>query len=108
MTVAFLTSFTFSASNDFGIYQLSSIIDCSNRKSNQFWTLVSFGQHILHHFFPTLDHGLLPQLHDTFVEVCQEFDQELRELNCWQLIVGQFQQLQRTKPRTREQMKLKK
>jgi hypothetical protein len=58
--------------------------------------------------FPTLDHGLLPQLHETFMEVCKEFDQELREFVWWPLIVGQFQQLQKTKPRTLKERGLEK
>lgn len=85
---------------DFGIYQMCTVIDRSDVKKSHFWTLVSFGQHTIHHMFPTLDHGILPQLHDTFIETCKEFQMELREYSWWPLIVGQFGQLQRDKPKT--------
>lgn len=90
-------------SMDFGIYQLSATIDRIDVKSSQFLTLTNFGHHVLHHMFPTLDHGLLPQLHDTLINTCVEFEGELREFPWWKLIVGQFRQLTRT-----ETVKLKK
>lgn len=85
---------------------MNTVIDRSEVKRSQFLTLISFGHHALHHLFPTLDHGILPQLHDTFLETCKEFQLELREYPWWPLMVGQFQQLQREHPRTLEDMKL--
>jgi fatty acid desaturase len=61
-------------------------------------TLTSFGNHILHHLFPTLDHALLPQLEETLIETCKEFEVEIRKMPIWNILVGQFQQLARTKP----------
>jgi len=90
---------------DFGIFQLTAVIDRRDVKQSQFWTLVSFGQHTLHHLFPTLDHGLLPQLNEVFLETCKEFQMELREYSWWPLIVGQFKQLQRDKPKTLKELK---
>lgn len=55
--------------------------------------------------FPTLDHGVLPQLNDVFLETCKEFQVELREYSWWPLIVGQFKQLQRDKPKTLKELK---
>jgi fatty acid desaturase len=86
---------------------MCAVIDRKDVKSSHFWTLVSFGQHTLHHLFPTLDHGLLPQLNDTFLETCKEFEIELREYAWWPLILGQFRQLTRDKPKTLKQMKLR-
>lgn len=83
-------------SMDFGIYQLSATIDRIDVKDSQFLTLTNFGHHVLHHMFPTLDHGLLPQLHDTLICTCHEFEGELREFPWWKLIVGQFKQLTRS------------
>lgn len=105
-TQTFLKIISFySKTNDFGIFQMNTVIDRRDIKQSQFWTLVTFGQHTLHHMFPTLDHGILPQLHETLLETCQEFKVELREFSWWPLIVGQFQQLQREKPRTLKEMK---
>lgn len=83
---------------DFGIYQLAATIDRSEVKKSHFLTLTTFGHHILHHFFPTVDHVLLPQLHEIFVSTCKEFESEFREFPWWELIAGQFRQLLRTKP----------
>lgn len=85
---------------DFGIYQMGVTIDRTDAKQCQFMVLTNFGDHILHHFFPTLDHGLLPQLNDIFRETCEEFDTKLREMPWHKLIAGQFQQLSRTEATT--------
>ncbi|XP_058451337.1 cytochrome b5-related protein-like isoform X2 [Malaya genurostris] len=85
---------------DFGIYQLATIIDCSESKGSQFKSLTRFGDHCLHHLFPTLDQGLLPQLYPVFYETCSEFQLKYREFPWWRLIIGQFQQLARIEPMT--------
>jgi fatty acid desaturase len=85
-------------SMDFGIYQLAATIDRNDVKDSLFLTLTSFGHHILHHFFPTLDHAILPQLQETFIRTCQEFEGDFRELPWWDLIEGQFKQLTRIAP----------
>lgn len=95
----------YSKSKDFGIFQLNCVIDRRDLKQNQFYTLIAFGHHTLHHFFPTLDHGILPQLHEIFLETCKEFEIELREYSWWPLIVGQFEQLVRESPRSLKEMK---
>lgn len=83
---------------DFGVYQLSATIDRADVKQSLFLTLTNFGHHTLHHFFPTLDHSLLPQLNDILISTCMEFESEMREFPWWKLIVGQFKQLMRTEP----------
>lgn len=83
-------------SMDFGVYQLAATIDRNDVKDSLFLTLTSFGHHILHHFFPTLDHAVLPQLQEIFVNTCKEFEADFRELPWWELIAGQFKQLTRT------------
>lgn len=62
--------------------------------------------HCFHQQFPTLDHAILPQLHDTLIETCKEFQTELREFNWWPLITGQFQQLRRSDTKTLREMGL--
>lgn len=83
-------------SMDFGIYQLAATIDRNDIKNSLFLTLTNFGHHTLHHFFPTLDHAVLPQLQDIFVETCRDFEKDFREMPWWNLIAGQFRQLSRT------------
>lgn len=85
-------------SMDFGIHQLAATINRSDFKDSLFLTLISFGDHVLHHFFPTLDHAVLPQLQTIFINTCKEFEGDFRELPFWELIAGQFKQLTRTEP----------
>jgi fatty acid desaturase len=80
---------------DFGLFQLTAIIDRSEIKGNLFMTLTSFGDHILHHMFPTLDHSVLPLLYPTFYSVCEEFHAVYREMSWPHLIIGQNRQLAR-------------
>ncbi|XP_070505347.1 cytochrome b5-related protein-like [Chironomus tepperi] len=92
---------------DFGVFQMNAVIDRNDIKNSHFIALVTFGHHTLHHLFPTLDHGLLPQLHEVFISTCKDFEIELREYPWWPLIVGQFQQLARTKPKSLKESKQK-
>lgn len=91
---------------DFGIFQMNAIIDRNDIKTNPFLNLTLFGHHTLHHLFPTLDHNLFPQLNELFLHTCREFEIQLREFPWWPLIVGQFQQLQRTRTKCIKEMKV--
>lgn len=82
---------------DFGIYQLAATIDRTEANANTFTRLVFFGDHILHHLFPSLDHSLLPQMRSALLETCEEFQEELRECSFYEALVSQFEQLGRTK-----------
>jgi hypothetical protein len=90
---------------DFGIFQIDTIVEKKDIKNSQYLVLTHFGQHILHHLFPTLDHGVLPQLYDALVETCREFETEMREYPWYQVFIGQYQQLARTKTLTQEAKK---
>ena len=81
---------------DFGYIQMGATIDRIQSDTNLFTALSSFGTHTLHHLFPSIDHGLLPQLKDVFEETCNEFDVEMRKFHWYKLMRGQFKQLERT------------
>ncbi|XP_075150025.1 cytochrome b5-related protein-like [Haematobia irritans] len=83
---------------DWGLFQIDTIIDRSDLKKSQFLVLTNFGEHALHHLFPTLDHGVLPQLYPVLYETLEEFKTQLRECNHLEHILGQHRQLLRTKP----------
>lgn len=85
---------------DFGVYQIAAVIDRADVKGSQFAVLTSFGDHCLHHMFPTLDHGILPQLYPIFHQTCEEFETVYRECNWLHHIIGQHRQLARVEPRT--------
>lgn len=82
---------------DYGIYQLGATIDRSETKANLFMTLTHFGDHLLHHLFPSLDHVLLPQFRDVLFETCKDFNEkEPTDCTLIQAVVDQFKQLSRT------------
>lgn len=91
---------------DFGVFQLDAVVDRVDVKKSQFLVLTHFGEHTLHHLFPTLDHGVLPQLYDVFFETCAEFETQLREYPWYKLILGQFQQINKTKPSSRKERQM--
>lgn len=84
---------------DFGIFQLDTMIERSDLKgASRLAVLTQFGEHILHHLFPTIDHGELTSLHRVLRETLNEFGVESRTLAHSLLIVGQHLQLARVKP----------
>lgn len=78
---------------------MDTIIDRQELRGNALLTLANFGDHSLHHLFPTLDHGILSELYDDFFETLMEFEAECK---CYpwffETIKGQFQQLSRVEP----------
>lgn len=82
---------------DWGLFQLDTVIDRGDIKWSDLLVLTHFGEHALHHLFPTLDHGVLKQLYPELQQTLSEFKCELREINHWDHIKGQNQQLLRTK-----------
>lgn len=83
---------------DFGMYQMATTVDRIEGSKTQFMILTMFGEHTLHHLFPTLDQGLLPQLHDVLIETCRDFDVEFRKFSWYKLFIGQFKELARNEP----------
>ncbi|XP_013100183.1 cytochrome b5-related protein isoform X1 [Stomoxys calcitrans] len=83
---------------DWGLFQVDTIIDRGDLKKSQFLVLTHFGDHALHHLFPTLDHGILPQLYPVLYQTLDEFKGELRECNHLEHILGQHRQLLRIQP----------
>lgn len=82
---------------DYGIYQLAATIDrVEATHSNLFMSLTHFGDHILHHLFPALDHSLLPQFRELALKTCVEFQEELRECSLLEAFVDQIAQQSRT------------
>lgn len=66
--------------------------------NNIFVTLATFGDHTLHHLFPTLDHSLIPYLKEIFEDTCKEFGLDLTPTSSTALMRGQFEQLSRVTP----------
>lgn len=50
-----------------------SVVRFQTSDNNLFLATTSFGNHALHHLFPTVDHSKLPLLLPTYIETCKEF-----------------------------------
>ncbi|KAJ8929854.1 hypothetical protein NQ314_017458 [Rhamnusium bicolor] len=83
---------------DWGVSQLDAIMDRKEISGSHFLVLTNFGDHALHHLFPTLDHGALEHLYPVFKDVLNKFDVDLRVVSQWDTITGGFQQLTRSEP----------
>ncbi|XP_055306178.1 cytochrome b5-related protein-like [Sitodiplosis mosellana] len=87
-------------SYDWGLYSVDTVMERKElRRGNTLLALANFGDHALHHLFPTLDHGILHELYDDFFETLLQFEAECQ---CYpwffETIKGQFKQLSRTEP----------
>lgn len=83
-------------SYDFGEYQISATCDRIGANRNVFTTLAYYGEQILHQLFPSIDAALLPQLKETLMSTCKEFDVEVKKCTIFESVVGQYRQLLRT------------
>lgn len=62
---------------------------------SHFLVLTNFGDHALHHMFPTLDHGTLELLYPALKKTCKRFNVDLRMASQWELAKGSFKQIMR-------------
>jgi hypothetical protein len=58
---------------DWGIYQILSVGFRETIDQSLFLASISFGQHIAHHLFPTIDQSLLASIIPIIQETCREF-----------------------------------
>ena len=58
---------------DWGIFQIISVARFETVDKSLLLTSVSFGNHALHHLFPTVDHSKLPFLQSVYLQTCKEF-----------------------------------
>lgn len=83
---------------DWGLHQMETSAERNEPIDNFFITMVTFGDHTLHHLFPALDHSLIPRLQDTFRYTCEEFGLDLTQKSFASIVRGQFKQLVRMTP----------
>ncbi|XP_034474536.1 cytochrome b5-related protein-like [Drosophila innubila] len=86
---------------DWGLFQVSSVVDRADIKWSRFLVITHFGDHVLHHLFPTLDHGLLPALYPILYETLDQFKAQVLECKNIEHIIGQHKQLLRIEPKQR-------
>ena len=90
---------------DWGLAQLDATGDSKDVSGCLLAELTLFGNHVLHHLFPALDHGLLDLLRPVFEQTCADFNLPQRQVaqsaayKQHELLLGNFVQLARTEPR---------
>lgn len=82
---------------DWGVHQVDTVINSTTTTGNQFVVLTNFGDHCLHHLFPTIDQGKLKYLYPIFFETCKEFGMELQYKTSPRLVLGLLKQLANVK-----------
>merc|ERR1712142_395054 len=58
---------------DWGLHQIDTVRDVE--KKSLAVVLTTFGDHLLHHLFPSVDHSQLAQLYPALYETCKEFEE---------------------------------
>jgi len=83
---------------DWGIHQIDAVSERYDITGNPFLVLTNFGDHALHHMFPTLDHGALTHLYPIFEKTMKDFNVDLRRRSQLEMVGGQFRQLAKEEP----------
>ena len=65
-----------------------------------FWVATSFGNHLLHHLFPTVDHSKLDLLWPALRETCREFNLDYQYMSQMNMLAGLPSQLAREESTT--------
>ncbi|VVD02307.1 unnamed protein product [Leptidea sinapis] len=90
---------------DWGEHQVEALLDRKDVNSNSFAVMTLFGDHALHHMFPTLDHTVLKYLHPIFLKVCKQYQTNYRSSTQFELAIGQIKETMRTTFKTYEERK---
>lgn len=94
--------------NDWGLAQLDAVRGRKDVDGVLLAELTMYGNHVLHHLFPTLDHGMLDAIRPVFQQTCLDFqlpDEWAKPMpgnsryNQWDLTLGVFRQAARTESR---------
>jgi hypothetical protein len=64
---------------DWGVFQIIAVVRVELIDHSLFLTSVTFGNHILHHLLPTVDHSKLPLVRDVFLKTCKEFSVDFND-----------------------------
>ncbi|XP_047022646.1 cytochrome b5-related protein-like [Helicoverpa zea] len=91
---------------DWGLHQLDAIVERIDYAGNHFKSITRFGDHALHHFFPTLDHAELKFLYPTLFEHCEKFESQLKTNTFYEAIISASKQLIRKFPNNFEDGKI--
>ncbi|KAG8255150.1 heme binding [Homalodisca vitripennis] len=88
---------------DWGLHTLDATRDRVEVMGSPNLVLVTYGDHSLHHLFPTIDHVHLSSLYPIMEQTCREFGYNFKLKTTWDLVTGQFRQLMRNEPNLKDQ-----
>ncbi|CAB3236904.1 unnamed protein product [Arctia plantaginis] len=91
---------------DWGVHQLDVVVERSDYAGDHFKAITRFGNHALHHLFPTLDHGELNYLYPVLLEHCEKFESQLKTNTFYEAIINMSKQLVRKRPLNFSQNKI--
>lgn len=60
--------------------------------------LSTFGEHTLHHLFPTIDHAYHRHLYPILAQTCNEYNVRFEFTTTAEAVAGFFRQVSRTEP----------
>ncbi|KAM3967180.1 cytochrome b5-related protein [Aphomia sociella] len=75
---------------DWGLHEVESVIDRTDINGSLFKVMTFFGDHTLHHLFPTLDHELLPYFYPALLENVEKFKVKFRLTTQFSLFMEQI------------------
>jgi fatty acid desaturase len=92
---------------DWGLYQMDATNDLDKRAlGGLLLVAASFGDHLMHHMFPTVDHSRLNALYPALAETCTEFGVKTPVFGQISIFAKEMHlQLARNEPNTFEQRK---
>ncbi|CAG0896194.1 unnamed protein product [Darwinula stevensoni] len=85
-----------SPDRDWGVGQLQAIGDRTEVMGIPWLAGITFGDHILHHLFPTVDAFRLPALYPVLKETCREFHVQFNRFTYPEMVMGMYRQTCRT------------
>ena len=85
---------------DWGVYQLDTGYDVTGKSDNFIMKMTTFGDHRLHHLFPTVDHSKLCYLYPVVEETCREFGVPFETKSAWDMLSGHFSVMWKSTPRS--------
>ena len=85
----------FRKDTDWGLRQIDSTRDVTNKGDYYFLVATTFGHHTLHHLFPTVDHSKLHLLYPVLEETCKEFGLTFKTVPQLEMFLGLHLQMMR-------------
>ncbi|KAJ8733394.1 hypothetical protein PYW08_001692 [Mythimna loreyi] len=83
---------------DWGMHELEAVMDRTDINSSLFTSMTFFGDHALHHLFPTLDNVTLRHFYPVFLKRCEQFRANFRLTSSLDLFIGQLRMAVKENP----------